>query len=144
MSKQNATPRRAPGTGSLIIRTDKAGRSTYYGQWTAPGGKQIKRRIGFKRTPGTADGLTVRQAEARLRELMREITGTAPVCERLDVKEIGRRYVAQLERLGRKRSTTVAVKSALRVHLEPFFRERSLASITHNAVSYTHLTLPTN
>ncbi len=127
MSSLKATPRRAPGTGSLIIRRDAAGRDSYYGQWTPTGGKQVKRRIGFKRTPGNADGLTVRKAETKLRELMASVTATVPVGERLTVMEVGTKYIAHLERLGRKRATLTAVEMALRVHLVPFFGERSLA-----------------
>ena len=135
MSTPKATPRRAPGTGTLIVRRDAAGRESYYGQWTPPGGKQIKRALGFKRTPGNADGLTVRQAEAKLRERMMSVTATPPVGERLDIAEVGRRYVERLERLGRKRSTIAAVKMTLSAHLEPFFGERSLASVSHNDVA---------
>jgi integrase len=134
MSKKKATPRRAPGTGSLIIHRDAAGRESYYGQWTPPGGKQIKRRVGFKRTPGSAEGLTVRQAETGLRKLMASVTATAPVGERLTIAEVGAKYLAHLERVGRKRSTIAAAEMTLRAHLEPFFAERALDAITHNDV----------
>jgi len=127
-------PRRSPGTGSLFVRRDTAGRETYYGKWTTGGGRQVKRRIGPKRTPSTSDGLTQRQAEAELRRLIAEVTGT-PVGERLNVEEVGARYMRHLERLGRKRSTRISVESALRAHLAPFFGARSLTSITHNDVS---------
>ncbi len=134
MSTRKATPRRAPGTGSLIIRRDAAGRESFYGQWTPPGGKQIKRALGFKRTPGNADGLTVRQAEAKLRAMMTKVTATSPVGERLTIAEVGAKYIAHLERLGRKHSTIAAVEMTLRAHLEPFFAGRALAAITHNNV----------
>ena len=62
--------RRSPGTGSLSVRRDTAGRETYYGKWTTPGGRQVKRRLGPRRVTGTHDGLTLRQAEAELRRLM--------------------------------------------------------------------------
>lgn len=128
-------PRRAPGTGSILVRSDSAGRETFYGKWTTSTARQVKRRIGPKRTPGSGDGLTRRQAEAKLRQLMAEVTAAPAVGERLTVEEVGARYRKHLERLGRKRSTIVAVESALRVHLEPFFAGRSIESITHHDVA---------
>jgi hypothetical protein len=44
--------------------------------------------------------------------------------------ELGRRYLANLERQSRKKATTTAVESILRVWLEPFFAERDLRQIT--------------
>src|ERR1700691_4542630 len=44
--------------------------------------------------------------------------------------ELGRRYLANLERQSRKKATTTAVESILRVWLEPFFAERDLRRIT--------------
>jgi integrase len=134
MSTRKATPRRAPGTGSLIVRCDAAGRESYYGQWTPPGGRQIKRALGFKRTPGTADGLTVRQAEAKLRAVMAAVTATAPVGERLTIAAVGTKYIAHLERVGRKPSTIAAAEMTLRAHIEPFFAGHALDAITHNDV----------
>src|SRR4051812_809735 len=127
----NRTQRRAPGTGSLIVRADSAGRETYYGKWNSDG-RQVKRRIGPKRQPGSRDGLTRAQAEAALRKLMGEVTASAPVSERLDVAEVGERYMAHLHRAGRKRSTIVAVESALRVWLVPTFGGRALSAISHD------------
>jgi integrase len=126
--------RRAPGTGSIIERRDSAGRTSYYGKWTTTTGRQVKRRIGRKRSAGTSDGLTRRQAEAELRRLMAEVKVAAPARERLTVAEVGERYVAHLERTGRKRSTTIAVRMCLRAHLVPFFGDKSIAAITHNDV----------
>ena len=49
--------RRPPGTGSLLVRTDKRGRKTWYGKWRA-GERQVMRKIGLRREPGSAVGLT--------------------------------------------------------------------------------------
>ena len=38
-----------------------------------PARKQVKRKLGAKRKPGGRDGLTRKQAEAQLRELMGEV-----------------------------------------------------------------------
>jgi hypothetical protein len=88
--------RRSYGTGSLYVRVDAAGREAWYGQWRADGQK-IKRKVGPKRSEGTRDGLTALQAEAALRRLMDE-TVVAPRAgdERIDVAELGRRYLRYL------------------------------------------------
>lgn len=132
---QQSNPRRAPGTGSIIIRSDTAGRESWYGKWTASSGRQVKRRLGPKRSPGSADGLTRRQAEAELRRLIAEVKPSAAVGERLTLEEVAARYLADLERLGRKRSTLIAVESAVRVHFAVFFAGRSIASITHDDIA---------
>jgi len=119
--------RRSYGTGSLYTREDAAGLVMWYGRWWS-GGSQCKRRIGAVRTPGTSEGLTRTQAEKALRKLMGETQTRAPVGERLCLEELGERYVKDLERLGRKRSTLTAVRSALSVRLVPFFGDKSLDS----------------
>jgi integrase len=125
--------RRSYGTGSLYTRTDAAGRVMWYGRWWS-GGSQCKRRIGEVRAPGTSVGLTRTQAEKALRKLMGETQTRAPVGERLCLEELGARYVKDLERLGRKRSTLTAVRSAVSVRLVPFFGEKGLDSYTEKDV----------
>jgi integrase len=99
----------------------------WFGKWYA-GGRQVKRRIGPKREPGTREGLTKSQAERRLRELMSE-TRLEPATDRLTVEQAGRRLIAHLEWQGRKRSTLQAYDSFLRIHLIPYFGERTLDRI---------------
>jgi integrase len=123
------TPRRAPGSGCLIVRTDSAGRETWYAKWSVHE-QQIKRRVGARRTPGTRDGLTRTQAEAEMRRLMTEVrpaqrtTGDA-----LTITDLGARYIAHIERQGRKLSTVVAVRSVTRIWLVPFFGERDMRRV---------------
>jgi integrase len=122
-------PRRSHGTGSLYVRADSAGRESWYGKWRTDG-TQVKRRIGVKRTPGDRDGLTRVQAEAELRRLIAEtIPAKITPGDALTIAELGRRYIANLERQGRKKSTKVAVESVLRVWFEPFFGDRDLRKI---------------
>lgn len=133
MSKQNGT-RRSYGTGSLFFRTDKAGRETWYGMWRV-NGRQIKRKVGPKRTEGNRDGLTRAQAETELRRLMSEkVTPAHRAAEARSLKDVGDRYLKHLERAGRKKATRVAVESALRVHLLPFFDGKSVDRIKHEDV----------
>jgi integrase len=126
--QSHRTQRRRHGTGSLIERN-----GTYYGQWRADG-RLVKRKLGPIRTPGTRDGLTRTQAEAALRKAI-EATRPAPVvAERLTVGEVGARLIAHLESMGRKRSTTMAYESMLRVHLVPHFGDQPLDRIDRRAV----------
>lgn len=120
--------RRSYGTGSLIIRTDRNGREIWHGKWRA-NGRQVMRRIGPRRAPGARDGLTQSQAETELRRLITETQPAAPAGERLTIDEVARRYLTHAERRGRKASTRKNIESEVRVHLRPFFRERSLDSI---------------
>jgi len=108
------------------VETTGAGVESWHGQWWN-NGKQIKRMLGPKTGP---DRLTKRQAEKRLRELMAEVKATAKVADVLTIRELGARYMQAQEKRGRKRATRVAVESALRVWLEPFFGERGVNSIT--------------
>ena len=85
--------RRSYSSGSLYVRSDRAGRETWYGKWRT-NGRQVKRRIGLKRAEGARDGLTRTQAEAELRRLISETTPSQrPTGERLDIAELGRRYL---------------------------------------------------
>src|SRR5262245_40233103 len=122
------TTRRTYGAGSLWERADKAGRVTWYGQWRH-NGVQVKRRIGPR------EELNRRQAEAKLRELMGEVEPTPPASEALTIAELGRRYVAEQERKGRKKATRTAIDTAIRIHFEPYFGKRSIASVTYEDVA---------
>lgn len=123
-----ATARRSYGTGSLYAREDSAGRETWYGHWRS-NGRQVKRKVGVKRSEGNRDGLTRRQAEAQLRRLIAEVTVSKPAGERLSLGDVAARYQVDLKRRGRKPSTLLAVDLAVRVHLGPFFGDRALDAI---------------
>jgi hypothetical protein len=75
MSRTSA--RRSYGTGSLYVRTDAAGRESWYGQWRIDG-RLVKRRVGAKRQAGERDGLTKPQAERELRRLIDEGVWSSP------------------------------------------------------------------
>jgi hypothetical protein len=59
--------RRSYGSGSLEVRADSNGRETWYDYWRV-GGRRVKRRLGLKRSPSRADGLTRVQAEQTMRQ----------------------------------------------------------------------------
>lgn len=125
--------RRTYGTGSLLIE-----RGSYYGQFRIAG-RQVKRKLGAVRKPGTRDGLTKAQAERRLRQLI-EATDTAPPTERLTLAVAGERYVRHLELvMERKPSTVQDYRIILARHLAPFFGTRAIDKLTaEDVTAYLH------
>jgi len=120
-----AKKRRSRGTGAVLQKADR-----WYGQWYVRG-RLIKRSLGPVRQPGSRDGLTKSQAEARLRELMTQTNSApAPIAERLTVGQAGNRLIKQLNLKGRKSSTTENYESYLRVHIEPHFGDTPIAQIS--------------
>jgi len=65
------TAKRSYGTCRVYVRTDSAGRETFYGAWRASG-RRMHRALGVKRPRGSREGLTQTQAEEELRRLMVE------------------------------------------------------------------------
>jgi len=105
----------------------------YYGKWRVHG-RQVRRKLGPRRLPGTRTGLTRAQAEARLRELMAETTLPASA-ERLTFEEMGRRYVQHLEEvMQRKRTTIQDYRIILLRHLGPFFGSTEASQLTADDV----------
>ena len=119
--------RRSRGTGSLSVRRDANGVATWYGQWWV-GSRRITRALGRKRPRGTREGLTRALAE---RELQRRIERdqAAPLTRSATVADAGESLIEHLTSLGRKRSTLGEYESYLRVHLAPFFGDRTLESV---------------
>jgi integrase len=133
MSTTNGS-RRSYGSGSLTIRTDANGQQTWYGLWWS-NTRRVKRRIGPKRTPGTTTGLTRAQAEAQLRHLIAETTVTRPAGEPVTIADVTDRYLTHIERRGRKPSTRQNIESEVRVHIEPYFADRALSTITPQEIN---------
>lgn len=107
--------RRAYGTGSLFEY-----RGAWYGQWRGDDGRQIKRKVGQIRRPGTADGLTKTAANARLRELMREVRLAAPP-EQFTIAAVGERYIEWVRQYKEaKPSTLQDYEGILRQAVEHF------------------------
>jgi integrase len=129
---RSQTNRRSRGTGSLYTRRDSAGREYWYGQWwtgAKPARKQVKRKIGPRRQPGTRIGLTKPDAERELRRLIDSEVAAADRSEQLTVAEVGDRYLDHLETLNRRPSTMADYRSTLRVHIAPFFAGKSINSV---------------
>jgi integrase len=125
--KRSARP--PAGTGSLIERSDRAGRRTWYAKFRV-GERQVKRRLGRVREPGASTGLTRRQAEAELRRAIEREAGAAGGVERIDLATAADRYIDHVEHVRGRKATTVAdYRANVRRHLAPFFAGRSLEAI---------------
>ncbi len=114
---------RPHGTGGVVEKGNR-----WYGQWWVRG-RRVKRSLGPVREPGTREGLTRKQAEARLRELMLEGGRCTAASDRTaDAwQEVGDRRNKQLARIGRKPDTTLAnYESEMRVHYNAFFEEKPI------------------
>ncbi len=121
--------RRSYGTGSLQARADKHGRETYYARFWV-GGRQVRRRLGVKRSPLVPGGLTRQQAERALARLIDEQSRLVPLSERIDVARAGDRYITHLQEVMNRKPTTIQdYRIVLRKHLAPFFAGRSLDRI---------------
>jgi integrase len=115
--------KRAYGTGSV---TAKGG--SWQGVWWVDG-KRVKRSLGRIRQAGSMRGLTRKQAETRLRELMLEYkppnSGDVVL-----FSEAGELHINRLEAMGRQQRTIEAYRSYKRVHLDPELGTRPVDSIT--------------
>src|SRR3954452_7810200 len=117
--------KRSYGTGRLYVVVDRGGRASWYGSWWA-GGSRVKRKIGLKRSLGTADGLTRTMAERELRRLV-DATTVVARGQRRTIGEAGDAYVAHLENVMERKRTTIAdYRGYLRRHLAPFFADRPM------------------
>lgn len=124
--------KRAYGSGS-IFEVD----AIWYGKWRVDG-RQVKRRIGPKRTRGEADGLTKAQAEARLRDLIAQVAAT-DVRHRdrkprprhgYTIQELGDLFIKHArEHRGLKKTTLDDYAMHLRIHLTPFFGDTPIQAI---------------
>lgn len=121
--QSSASQRRPHGTGSLYEY-----RGAWYGTWWVAR-RQVKRKLGPKRLTGSADGLTRKQAEARLRRLMEEVRYTTPE-RRMTIREAGDSYLHHVEHVMRRKPSTVQdYKCILNAHLVPFFGEKQIDRI---------------
>ncbi len=120
--------KRANGAGTIYIK-----HGSYYGRWLTQSGGRTNRKLGPVRRPGTAAGLTRAQAERRLRAVMDQVeVRTDP---ELTVATAGVALLAQLEVRGASKSHRETVESHLRVHLEPYFKDKSLDRISADDVA---------
>ncbi len=115
--------KRAYGTGSVTLKGE-----SWQGVWWV-NGTRVKRSLGRIRQAGSRDGLSRKEAEARLRELMLEYK--PPTSEEVVLfSEAGDLHINRLEAMGRQARTIEAYRSYKRIHLDPELGSRRLDSIT--------------
>src|SRR5258708_6467623 len=105
--------KRAYGTGTLYEKDGAWG-----GRWRNGHGRRPHRKIGLARTSGAREGLTKKQAEQALREMILANNAGARSRGSLDptVGAMGGALVAKLRAQGRKPSTLESVEGHLRAH----------------------------
>jgi len=113
--------RRRYGSGSLIQRG-----GSWVGQWRVDG-KKVFRTLGKIRQPGSRQGLTEKQAEQKLHQLMASYE--PPKGEAVGFTDAANLHIDRIERLGRKKATVEDYRSHLRIHFEPAFGNRDIRSI---------------
>jgi len=96
----SSAAKRAYGSGSLVEH-----RGAWYGKWRV-GDRQVKRKLGPMRPPGSSQGLTRKQAEAALRRLMTEVRVVVPE-ERMTLTDAGGRFLHHVEHVRRRKASTV-------------------------------------
>jgi integrase len=119
--------RRSYGSGSLFVY-----RGAWYGKWRL-GTRQVKRKIGPKRKPGTREGLTKSQAERELRRQMREVKPTPQ--ERLTLREVGDAYLAHLRDYLERKPTTIQDYGIILGKVEKGLPKRSIDAFKPENVS---------
>ena len=123
--------KRAYGSGSLYSKS-----GCWYGRWRTPDGRRQAKKIGTIRTNSNRNGLTKKEAEAQLRELI--LSGnTGPAARAghdLTVNELGRALVARLEGAGRKTSHVETVRYHLSAHIGPLLGDLPVSQVDEHDV----------
>lgn len=133
MSAATNKPRRAYGSGSLVIHTCADGQEVWYGRWYAGNDKRASRRIGPKRRRGTGKGLTRTEADAELRRMMLSERAPRPGSP-LPLAAAAEQMLRHLEESGRAPSTLGAYRAILHAHLLPRFGETEIDSLRQDQV----------
>jgi integrase len=121
--------KRTYGSGALEVH-----RGAWYGRWRV-GTRQVRRKLGAIREPGSREGLTRKQAEMALRRLMTEVRVVAPE-ERMTIEDAGERYLHHLEHVCQRKAATVQdYRIMLKRHLAPYFSHKSIDRISVNDVT---------
>ena len=103
---------RSCGSGTIYMKW-----GAWYGRWVTEDGGRANRQLGPVRQRGSDVGMTRRQAENRLRQLIDEVRNVSNPDR--TVADAGRALLEHLEVLGRSRSHRETVESHLRVHIVP-------------------------
>lgn len=109
-------PRRSHGTGSLYPYIGSGGRETWCARWYV-GTKRVQRRVGPKRSRGSSEGLTKKQAEAELRRMRLAEEEQPPPRSAVTGDAAFEQLLRHLASLGRRPTTLATYRSIYRSHL---------------------------
>jgi integrase len=124
--------KRAYGTGTLVLKD-----GVWWARWWTRDGRRPNRKLGRARHAGHRDGLTKKQAEQMLRELI--ASGNAGTRSRgrddPTIAQLGQALIARLEAQGRKPSHIEGVRCHLRAHIEPVLGELQVGQVDDRDVT---------
>ena len=119
--------KRSYGTGSITERKWSDGSVVLYGRWRRADGTRVAPvKLGTKRTPGYADGLTKSQAESALRDLMaadRTAHVRPPRHREHTLADAASQWLKHLETKGAAPTYLQDARSALKHHVLPYLGE---------------------
>lgn len=120
--------KRAYGTGRIFVK-----HGAWYGSWRTPDGRRTTRKLGPARKG--RDGLSKRQAEAALREMILT-DAQRPVASEddLTVSQLGRLLLGRLGRDGRKPSHIEGVCYHLSKHIDPLLGDLPASQVLESDV----------
>ncbi len=126
-----AMPKRSYGAGHVYAKW-----GAWYGRWRTSDGRQLNRRLGPAREPGTATGLTRREVERIFRKV-REAEETAPrpvLASRATVEDAGDSLRRKLAMQGSRKSYLEGCESMQRVHIVPGLDNAPIATVDRKDV----------
>jgi hypothetical protein len=109
--------KREYGTGTLYVGKD----GCWWVRWRTRDGRRPHRKLGLARTSGRREGLTKKEAEAKLRELVLADNGGERSRNRAapTMKEMGDALIARMRRDDLKKSHIETASGHLRKHINP-------------------------
>ena len=126
-----SSARRALGSGSLIERADKAGRTSWYGKYRAANGEQRMKVLGRKRVAGGDVGLSRREAEKKLRALIDEAQNEPDAQGRHAFDDVAAALIEHKQRLGKVKPTTLQdYRILLDTHMRTYFAGREIRKVS--------------
>ena len=119
--------KREYGTGTLYVGKD----GCWWARWRTRDGRRPHRKLGPARTSGRREGLTKKEAEAKLRELVLADNGGERSRNRAapTVKEMGDALIARMRRDDLKKSHIETASGHLRKHINPLLGDMLVSEV---------------
>ena len=122
--------KREYGTGTLYVGKD----GCWWARWRTRDGRRPHRKLGPARTSGRREGLTKKEAEAKLRELVLADNGGERSRNRAapTVKEMGDALIARMRRDDLKKSHIETASGHLRKHINPLLGDMLVSEVVES------------